>query len=313
MIVALWLLLSASDLFGSIDPQWSAGLRGLPDVSLAQIDGDSCLVLRATATEPTPYFDDYVRSCPRPVLKSEHPFCVAHIWLAPFNEWPTTPNANGNYIYCGFRVTETRDQNNALLWPGIFIGRSGGGAPALFVRVLTGFESERILSASGWWTLGIGWSDGILSFYAAVGRTILTESDRFATDTAPFPVAMKSVNGWFLDVSVEEGATLGSAWFFGSVQLFADIQPSLSISREGELIKVLRSGCYTNEPYLLQISDDLYIWNDVQQVMNDGLYQQVVNAPSKFYRLSNMLPEFTPNDGTNAAMRESIFSTKPPL
>lgn len=235
IIAALWLLLSASDPFGFIDPQWQSGLRGLPNASLAQIDGDSCLVLRATNTQPTPYFDDYVRQFPRPVLNSERPFCVAHIWLPPFNEWPTTPNYNGNYIYCGFRVTETRTQQGALLYPGIFLGRDGTNNPVLYTRILAGFDGPRGLLVSGWWTVGIGWSaEGVISFYAAPGKVELTETDKFATDTALFPVLMKSVNGWFLDCSVEQGATVSSPWYFGDVQLFADIPPTLSIDRNTE-------------------------------------------------------------------------------
>lgn len=287
--IFLLLLISYSDSFDGISSEWMAGSRGIPDVSFAMVEGDSCLVLRATNIEPISGIDDYVRSFLCPILLSSRPFCQCHIWLPPFDQWPIQPNVNGNYIYAGFRITETRDQQSAFLWPGIFIGRSSGGAPAFFVRVLTGFESERPVSVAGWWTLGLGWDmQGVMSFYAASGQVSLTEADRFATDTQIFPVHMQSVNGWFLDVFLVPGQTLGDPWYFGDVELW--LLPPRSMYFPITYPLGIDPNSYE---WHVESSLNFSIWTSIPHIVNGDTWEVkgTPGAQQEFFRLQgNLVP-----------------------
>src|SRR4026208_940789 len=211
LLAALVLLASASDNFDTLEPEWRAGLRGLPQMELATIDGDSCLALRATTVEPTPGVDDLVRTFPRPVLASERPFAQAHIWLPPFEQWPTT-----NQNYAGFRLTITREQGG-FVWPGIWLARVDG-TPSFGVRIL-GDHLGKAIATPGWWTLGIqGDASGRLVFYAGAGRSSLTEADRFFTDPDPW-TTVASFDGFFLQTATT------MPFYVGDPQPYADAPP----------------------------------------------------------------------------------------
>lgn len=268
MIAALLLLLSASDSFDALAPQWGPGLRGLPDISIVQVDGDNCLRIAVTSVEPTPGVDDLVRSFPRPVLRSERPFAQAHIYIPPFSEWPTGPNVNGTFNYCGFRLTVTREQGGGLVWPGVFLA-GGPTGPHFTVRILSDYPVYGI-AHSGWWQLAIGSTvDGRLAFYAVGDRNqTITESDRFFTDPEFFPTVIRSFDGWFLQVATPE------PWFLGDVQLYADIQPSLSISRNGGNVTLA-----TDPLFQVERSTDLLSWTPLAGFVDEITEQQ------QFYRI----------------------------
>lgn len=64
LIAALILLASASDAFSEFGPQWSAGIRGMPDTAIIRIDCDSCLRISDSSIDGA---GDLVRLFPRPV------------------------------------------------------------------------------------------------------------------------------------------------------------------------------------------------------------------------------------------------------
>jgi hypothetical protein len=268
ILAALVLLLSASDEFADFS-QWTAGIRGFPEASIESIDGDSCLVLRATSAEPSPSVDDLVRSFPRPVLLSERPFAVAEIWLPPFAEWPIN-----DARYCGFRLTIT-DQYPRFVWPGIFVARDAG-VPCFTVRILADYFG-RPITATGWWTLGLGIDgEGALSFYAREGKAGLSEADRFFTDETGWTFA-QSFDGWFLQVATAE------PWAFGSVQMFADIVPVLDIARDGGAVSLSVKG-FASEPYAVERSDNLFTWFPLGVISDAAPLVDAIQQPQQFYR-----------------------------
>lgn len=274
ILAGLLLLTSLSDDFAALSPIWHAGLRGMPQTEIVA----NGLALRATSGEPVPYVDDAVRTFTRPVLLAERPFAVYHVWLPPFSEWPTQPNANGTYSYLGLRLTITRTQGGGFTWPGIFVA-GGPNGPHFIPRVLIDSVVSRPITQAGWWTLAIGCRQGedFLSFYAAPGKVALTEADRFFSDPELFPTTVRSFDGWFLQVI--ESATETPAWTVGAVQLYADIRPTLSIARDGDNVTLTTSG-YPGESYPIQRSVDLLSWQSFA-----GFVDAIVE-PSQFYRLT---------------------------
>lgn len=276
MILALLLLLSASDSFSSLNPQWQWGMRKDGQVAIVQKDGDDCLELRATFATGVGV-GDYVRLFLRPALVSERPFAQCHIYIPPFNEWPTQPNINGSYNYCGFRLTITREQGGGLVWPGCFI-TGGPSGPHFTARILSDYFGRSITS-DGWWTIGCGCTDsGLLKFYAVQGRVALTESDLFFTDPAQFPTTVRSFDGWFLQVALAQGQTLGDPWYFGDVELWCNIRPTLDISRNGSALSLTVTG-FPTEPYQIERSTDLLSWEAFTGTMD------AITEPQQFYRI----------------------------
>jgi hypothetical protein len=254
-IAALLLLTSASDSFDSFTG-WTPGIRPGIETAIVQQDGDSCL--RISTQQPA---SDLVKSFPRPVLASERPFAQCHIWLPPFEQWPTT-----NQNYAGFRLTITREQGG-LVWPGIFIARDNG-QPAFICRILQD-HFGRSITSENWWTLGVkamGSTDGRISFYAAPGRVTLTEADLFFTDPDPW-TTVQSFDGWFLQVSSS------LPFYVGDVQLYANVPP-LHIERAGGAV-TLTAG-YPG--MTIERSTNLLSWQAME-----GFTDAIVEA-QQFYR-----------------------------
>jgi hypothetical protein len=298
LLAALLLLSSASDDFSTLSPEWQQGFRGLPDITIVERGGDSCLALSVNDTAPDNFFgtDEIVRSFPRPVLASERPFAKCYVWLQPFDEWPTQPLNSGSYNYAGFRLTIRRTAGD-YVWPGIFISRGGNGLPALTVRVLQD-RFVRPIAEEFWWTLAIrSGSTGALEFYAAPGRVALTYADLFFTDPDGF-ATVQSFDGWFLQVSAEAGQATSRQWFFGDVQLYADIRPTLELSYDSHAslnrvasdlvaqasgsrsIRLTIAGGYPAEPYAIERSTDLATWAPMTGTVD------AIAESRQFYRLA---------------------------
>ncbi len=277
VLAALLLLHAASDEFPPDWTRWEDGIR--PGMETAIVEHGLRISTQQAAS-------DLVRSFPRPVLASEHPLAVFQIFIPPLDEWPTGPNQNGTFNFAGLRLTITRQQNNGLVWPGTFIA-SGPEGLHFVVRIL-GDSYGRPIDQAGWWTIGIGLSnDGYLRFYGRQNVVDLTEADCFFTDTPQFnsdgyqtywPVEVRSFDGWFLQVT--EGA-----WDIGSVRLYAQIIPQLTIEPAGgeagarpTACRLTVSGGYPQESYQIERSTDLENWLPLNGTVD------AISEPRQFYR-----------------------------
>jgi hypothetical protein len=136
---------------------------------------------------------------------------------------------------------------------------------------------------------------------------------------------MKQINGLYLDLASVPALTEQPAWTITRIDVYADIRPTLDISRAGSVDSFLSSGAeiakarrgvmtagvpratdmgppspaevasglllsvhgYPTEPMTLQRSLDLAQWDGIL-VMRDGeSYAEPITSEQQFYRLSH--------------------------
>ncbi len=236
--------------------------------------GGSGLSVRMEAdTDTYPLDSDMIFTWPRPLLRAEKPFVRLWLWIPP--DLPTAPNGYGKYQYFGFRVTITQ-QDNALIWPGIWIGRYNG-SPWFFSRVA--LDVPIAPASAGWWTLGLSWTDeGVMEFYVSAGR--VENPQKVAQDDYVYPTHMVSVSGHFLALRAVD-STLSPNFVLNWLDVRALLPlPMLLPSRDP--FAVTLEGGYPTEPYDLEYSPDLNEWSLVGFI-RDG---ESRNAGDGFYRAS---------------------------
>jgi hypothetical protein len=294
-----------SDECDTVNPIWTPGLRGFPEYLSSQ---NGLLSIRSidNGDDPYPSAEDmittYSDQIGRSLVAAEKPSVVTWLWLPPFNEWPTGVNASGFREWLGFRVTAydaDLPENNGLYWPGIYIATDDNG-PCLIARVGDGYAPDVTIgriSTSGWWTLGIAFSDdGRTEYYAAPGQVTLTSANLLhTTPISSDPAANRSIdelwgNFWALRMTYPPTGQLSPNWQVDYFRVFVGVPPPLplitpSVANGQAQLRI--TGSARGFRYLLQRSKDLSNWTTLTDQISDGTestFAESLTTPV-FYRV----------------------------
>ena len=199
-----YLVEGISDECDTINPMWTPGLRGMPEVLSVQ---NGALSVRSVdnGDDDYPSAEDMVTSYSDQIGRSldavEQPSIVAWIWLPSFDQWPTGVNASEFREWFGIRVTAYDADlpiDSGLYWPGIYVSTDDNG-PCFIARVGDGYAPDVTIgriTTDGWWTVGVAFdSNGVTQYYAAPGRVALTDADLLhVTPMSDQPDANRSID-----------------------------------------------------------------------------------------------------------------------
>lgn len=298
---------SISDECDAVNPIWGPGLRGMPEFLSIQ---NGALSMRSidNGDDPYPSAEDmtstYTDQIGRSLDASERPSAVTWVWLPPFQEWPTGVNASGFREWLGFRVT-AHDANlqftGGLYFPGIYVSTDDAG-PCLIARVGDGYAEDVTIgriSVSGWWTLGLSWSDqGRTEFYAAPGRVALTNENLLhTTPTFSDPEANRSIdqlvgNFWALRMTYPPTGQLSPNWLIDFDRVYVGVtpaMPTLALRKSGAQVHLEIVGCARGFRYSLQRSADLRNWSTIDSHLGDSsvwVFEETAETNRGFYRVS---------------------------
>ena len=295
-----------SDECDELNPIWSAGLRGIPEVLTFQ-NGIMSIRSIDNGDDDYPSAEDmistYADQLHRPLDASEGPGVVARVWLPPFEEWPTGYNAAQLREWLGFRVTAYDDDlptSTGFYWPGIYVSTDDAG-PCLIARVGDGCGFDVTIgriATPGWWTLGLSWNEqGRTEYYAAPGHVTLTSGDLLhVTPDHDDPVANRSMdqligNFWALRMTYPSTGQLSTNWLVDHLRVYVRLPPTLpevTLRIEEGQIRLDIAGCARGFRYLLQSSDDLATWSTVEDFVSDGAARTVMDTrvEKRFYRVA---------------------------
>jgi hypothetical protein len=293
-----------SDECDTINPIWTAGLRGMPEVrtinngvmSIRSVDnGDDDY---PSAEDMTSTYADQIG---RALEAAEGPSIVAWIWLPPFNEWSAGVNASGFREWFGVRATAYDAGlalRNGLYFPGIYVATDDAG-PCLIARAGDGYGPDITIgrvAMAGWWTFGLAFNAaGVTEYYAAPGRVSLTSADLL--HTSPHyddPAANRSIDqliGNFIALRMTYPPTgqLSPDWRMDNLRVYVRTPPVLPVLtpsvKNGQVrIEVARSA--RGFRYLLQRSDDLANWETIADYVSNGTTFAFSDSPTsrRFYR-----------------------------
>ncbi|MGZ4985316.1 MAG: hypothetical protein ACXV8A_04425 [Chthoniobacterales bacterium] len=295
-----------SDECDTLNPIWTAGLRGMPEFRSVQ---DGVLSIRSidNGDDPYPSAEDmtstYSDEIGRGLDAAEGPSVVAQIYLPPFEQWPTGVNASGFREWFGVRVTAydaSLPMLGGLYFPGIYIATDDNGS-CLIARVGDGYAPDVTIAriaVAGWWTFGLSFNtEGVTEYYAAPGRISLTSSDLLhVTPHFDDPVANRSIDqliGNFIALRMTYPPTgqLSPDWRMDNFRVYVLTPPALPLvtaQRQNAAANIQITGCSRGFRYLVQRSNDLAMWQTVLDFISDGnavMYSESA-ASRGFYRVA---------------------------